>query len=858
MIGRKLGNYEIVDKLGEGGMGEVWRARDARLNRTVAIKVLPTEFAGDRGRRARFEQEARALAALNHPNIVAIYDLGQSDGEAYIVSELVEGEPLRKIIDRGPTPSRKLTEIGVQIAEAIAAAHALGIVHRDLKPENIMVAGSGSGSGTVRVKVLDFGLAKQSVPAASGETETLALSHPGMVLGTAGYMAPEQVRGEAADARSDIFSLGCVLFELATGRRAFEGKSAVEAMSAILREEPPEMTAGTSPVPPQLESIVRRCLEKDPRNRFQSAADLAFALRSIGNSSIAQAAALRAAQPGTGRWRLIVGIAAGVAFIAAAAIFVKLRFTPAVIPQFHRVTFREGRVTDARFAPDGQQIIYAASWDGGPVGVFLATPGNPEARDLGFANTRLLSVSSKGDLALLTGPFTPEGYGTLARNSIAGGQTRELLERVLQADWSPDGSELAVVRAVGTMNTVEYPVGKVLFKTEWPVFSLRVSPDGRQVAFTHYTHGSRIGIYLADRGGAQARILGDVSGQTSAIDAAPLYWTPDSREIWYRAFDTSDENTIYAMNMSGKTRVIARFPGPVRLFDVAGDGRILMATESRRIGIRGVGPGDTVERDWSCLEWSEAVALSDDGRLLLANVLGESGGPRGSVYMRPTDGTPPVRIGDGAAIAFSPDGKWISGYASRDAARRSFILTPTGPGEIRPQPSQGIIVGWLAGEGNYLLSTFSRAARGRLQYFAWNARTDQMRPVSPDAMRQDFVYVSPDRRSYATPGPDHVFTIYSVDTGEGRPIKGLTEHDNIINWTADSRRFYVSTHHDMNQMRPVFVLDPVTGNRTPWKTIQPTIPVDEILGIRITPDGRAYAYNYGSVRSELYIGEGVR
>src|SRR5579871_3419696 len=288
----RLGNYEILDKLGEGGMGEVWRARDSRLNRTVAIKILPPDVAGDASRSARFEQEAHALAALNHPNVVSIYDIGTEHGRAFIVSELVDGESLRAIVARGPLPARKATEIAGQIADGMAAAHALGIVHRDLKPENVMLTRSG------QVQILDFGLAKQA-PTATGEnTATMALSQPGTVLGTAGYMSPEQVRAETVDARSDIFSFGSVLFEMVSGQRAFQSTTSVETMHAILNGEPAKCEEELAKLPPAFATIIRRCLEKRPEQRFQSAADLAFALRSVAGTGITGAqAALAATQP---------------------------------------------------------------------------------------------------------------------------------------------------------------------------------------------------------------------------------------------------------------------------------------------------------------------------------------------------------------------------------------------------------------------------------------------------------------------------------------------------------------------------------------------------------------------------------
>ena len=238
-------------------MGEVWRARDRRLQRLVALKILPQEVASDPARRARFELEARALGALNHPNVMAIYDVGEDGGRAYIVSELVEGEPLRAVLDRGPLPVRKAVEIASQMADGLAAAHALGIVHRDLKPENVMVTRTG------QVKLLDFGLAKQNSPAAGDKSATIALgvSEPGMVMGTVGYMSPEQVRGQAADARSDIFSFGCVLYEMLNGKRAFAAATAVETMHAILNLDPPEFEYEHAKLPPALATIVRRCLE---------------------------------------------------------------------------------------------------------------------------------------------------------------------------------------------------------------------------------------------------------------------------------------------------------------------------------------------------------------------------------------------------------------------------------------------------------------------------------------------------------------------------------------------------------------------------------------------------------------------
>src|SRR5262252_3826063 len=283
MIGQALSHYLITTKLGAGGMGEVYRARDTRLNREVAIKVLPSSFANDSDRLLRFEQEARATSALNHPNILTIYDIGSNDGSPFIVAELLEGEELRQLLNNGPLAQRKAIDFAEQIASGLAAAHEKGITHRDLKPENLFVTTDG------RVKILDFGLAKlrpqQTEPAGSGVATLKAITDPGVVMGTAAYMSPEQVRGQEVDHRSDIFSFGAILYEILTGRRAFQRETMAETMTAILKEEPDEVTQLNNKVTPQLERIVQRCLEKKPERRFQSASDLGFASEAVSTPS---------------------------------------------------------------------------------------------------------------------------------------------------------------------------------------------------------------------------------------------------------------------------------------------------------------------------------------------------------------------------------------------------------------------------------------------------------------------------------------------------------------------------------------------------------------------------------------------
>ena len=483
--GTKLGPYDIQGLAGSGGMGEVYRARDSRLDRTVAIKILPEAVAGDQDRLRRFEQEARAIAALNHPNILSIHDTGAYDGARYIVTELLEGDTLRERLAGGPLPVRKAVDYALQICRGLAAAHDKGITHRDLKPENIYITRDG------RVKILDFGLAKQeTTAAASAATATHNApvdTSPGTVVGTAGYMSPEQVRGRPVDPRTDIFAFGAVMYEMVSGKRAFRGDTPADTMSAILKEEPPELTETNRNLPPGLERIVRLCLEKNPEERFQSSHDIAFALDALtGVSSSSATAAKVDFGPRIRARTVLAGIAAAAALALAA--FIALRPSRSAPPQFHAITFRLGWMGDARFTPDGD-IVYSAAWDGGPQAVYVARQGNPGDRALGIPDAAVLAVSSTGEMAIGTNMRSLGwGYaraGTLARVPLTGGAPRPVLDNVEYADFSPDGKQMAVIRYSPQTGRwrLEYPVGKVVYETSGWLSHPRISPDGSKVAF---------------------------------------------------------------------------------------------------------------------------------------------------------------------------------------------------------------------------------------------------------------------------------------------------------------------------------------------------------------------------------------
>ncbi|HEX4440625.1 MAG TPA: protein kinase, partial [Thermoanaerobaculia bacterium] len=528
--GSRLGPYEILGQIGAGGMGEVYRARDPRLGRDVAIKVLPASFSTDADRLRRFEQEAKAAGLLNHPNITIVYDIGtnSSDGAPYVVQELLEGETLRSELASGRFSPRKAIDYGIQIAHGLAAAHDKGIVHRDLKPENVFVTKDG------RLKILDFGLAKLTQnEAGSGPKTNLptatAGTEPGVVMGTLGYMSPEQIKGKPADARADIFAFGAILYEMLAGRRAFHADSAGETMAAILREEPPDLSVTNQSISPGLERIVRHCIEKNPERRFQSAHDLAFDLEALSGTSGLSTAAAASAGRSRGALRT-VGLAAAAVVLAAAAFWTGRRIGTArpASPAIHkRVTFQRGNVLFARFTADGQNIVYGAAWGDRPAEIFTARVGSPESRSLGIPNASLLSVSSTGELAILlkkTNLHGTIGSGTLARVPLGGGAPRQIADDVVGADWSPDGTELAAVRKLKDSNVLEYPIGKAIYRSPTDILYARVSPDGQRVAFIEPTGVPTVS--LVDRAGRKTELARDW------VFADSIAWHPSGRELW--------------------------------------------------------------------------------------------------------------------------------------------------------------------------------------------------------------------------------------------------------------------------------------------------------------------------------------
>jgi Tol biopolymer transport system component len=860
MIGARIGPYEILEKLGAGGMGEVYRARDARIGRDVAVKILPAAFASDPARLSRFEQEARAAGQLNHPNILAIFDAGTHDGSPYLVTELLEGETLRQRIAALPVPLRKTLEIAGQIANGLGAAHEKGIVHRDLKPENVFVTRDG------RVKILDFGLAKLTLPedSAPGVTSlptTPVHTEPGLVLGTASYMSPEQVRGQPADSRSDLFALGAILHEMLAGRHPFRRGTSVETMTAILREEPPELLDACPGLPPALERIVRHCLEKNPAERFQSARDLAFDLEAVSRpaESSGRSAAVRI--PRLRRGLLGTGALIGTVLVAAAAAYLAGRASrPAVQPGFERLTFRRGTVLNARFAPDGHTVVYGAAWDDRPFEIFTTRPGGPESQPLGIPDADLLSVSRRNELAILLGRRTEAGWmsrGTLARVSLTGGSARQIAEDVQDADWSPDGRELAIVRFGQDRYRLEHPIGKVLAETDGWFSHPRFSPDGRWIAFLdHPVRGDDLGgVAVMDAGGGGRRAL--VQGMGTVWGTA---WSPDGKEIWF-AGGEGGVRDLRAVTLDGTMRIVAALPGQKALLDVFRDGRVLHTVDDTRRELAGVLPGEGHPRNLSWLDWSFPQGLTPDGRLVVVEEQGAgAGGSRYAIYLRGTDGSPPARIGEGFARAVSPDGKWIA--AIRSAPERRIVLLPTGVGSPLVTAATGfeeIQAMQFRRDGKRLFFA-GREPGSQIRIYALDLPDGGPRPVTPEGISGLFFAVRGDGTEIAALDSGERLRIYSVEGGASRPVAGEAGEqpgEIPIRFSDDGRWLY--TGRRGGAPARIDRVDLATGKREPWREIRPVDPNGIVeIGPVFLSSGETYVYSVRRVLSTLYLADGLR
>jgi serine/threonine protein kinase/dipeptidyl aminopeptidase/acylaminoacyl peptidase len=834
--GSRLGPYEVLAPLGAGGMGEVWRARDTRLSREVAIKVLPAEVAADASRLKRFEKEARAASALNHPNIVTIYEIGSSDSVSYIAMERVEGKTLRELLFGGALPTRKLLPIAAQIADGLAKAHEAGIVHRDLKPENVMVTKDGL------VKILDFGLAKLTHPELdTGGTNlpTETGTSPGMILGTVGYMSPEQAAGQPLDFRSDQFSFGSILYEMATGKRAFQRATAVDTLSAILHEEPKPIVEVNPQAPTPLRWIVDRCLAKEPERRYAATRDLARDLEMLRDRS-SEGTALVGVSAKRSRRLTTVRLALGAVALAASGLFVGRmlwKAMPSSPPKFQRLTFRRGFIDTARFSPDGQTIVYSANWDGQPAHVFQTQIENPISRRLDIPDASLVSLSLGGELTVIMGKpvlLWWEIAGTLATVPMAGGAPRELAADVNWADSAPDGKRIAVVRR----GNLEFPMGKVIYPGggSFP----RVSPAGDRVAFQGDGR-----LHVVDASGKE------LFASRKFRPVLSLAWNSTGEEIWFaEVFDAS--GVVHAFSVSGKERIPLRIPASVAVSDISRDGRVLLSVGNQRLETWARPNGQPSERELTILVESDAMGISSDGTTLLIN-------DGDSFYLRNTDGSLPKKLGEGYGSALSADGKWV--VVARPGPPARLVLVPTGAGEEKALENGGIeryerdgIYWSLDGRR---LAFYGREKGHGDRIYIQDVIGGKPRPLTPEGLYTESCSISPDGRFLIVEQKDG-FWMYPVDGGEKRLVAGLLKTDFVWrNWSEDGR--FVYAWNPIELPFRVFRVDLITGRREPWKTIAPQDPAGMwAADVILTPDGKSYAYNCKRRLADLYLVDGLK
>lgn len=845
-------------------MGEVYKAKDTRLDRHVAIKVLPTAFAQDPDRLTRFEREAKAVAALSHANILSIFDFGTHDGRAYAAMELLDGETLRERLARGALTVRKATECAIQVARGLAAAHEKGFVHRDLKPDNIFLLHDG------QVKILDFGLARTmaatapSSGSATAEATMLspAITDPGTVMGTVGYMAPEQVRGQDVDGRSDLFALGAVLYEMLAGQRAFARDTPADTMTAILQEDPPEFSRAHVEILPALDRIVRHCLEKHAAERFQSARDVAFALEALSGSTTTSGATAIAPRPDERRGLHLAIVGALVVAAATAGGLAGRALAPRgpAPVRFTTMTFESQSIVNARFMPDGQAIVFSSALTGNAVRLFEIRPGMLEARPFGPPRTHLLSVSSRGELAVLTDvSFIGQRLfrGTLARMSIEG-SPRPWLEGVREADWSPDGSSLAIVHDLGTKDRLEYPVGTVLYETAGYVSDPRVSPDGTRVAFLDHQQrfDDRGWVKVVDTTGKVTTLAGEFWGEEG------LAWSRDGATVLFAANDrqASDEGRpgdiayqvrAVAIGRPGTSVSALTSPGDFTIHDIAPDGRWLATREDGHVGIGAHLAGDTTDRDLSWLNLCWAATLSRDGaRILFSD--GTSGGNYGVVW-RKTDRSPIVRLGEGDSLGWSPDETWA---LARIFTPPQLVLYPMGAGEpvrlTRGSIAQYQTAFWFP-DGKSLLVVGNEPGKPIRAY---------RQPVprgEPTPLLEEGVYpaaLTPDGQTILGVDREQQWRWYPLTGGAPRTVLGLTTEDSpdgIAGWSADGRAFFVRSGTDIPAR--IDRIDIATGRRTFLVEIGPTdrsglFAVDSAT---VSRDGAQYAYRYWRRLSTLFV-----
>ena len=836
--GSRLGPYEILAPIGAGGMGEVYRARDSRLDRIVAIKVSNDRFS------ERFAGEARAIAALNHPHICHLYDVGSN----YLVMEYIDGHVLK-----GPLPLDQTLKYGVQICDALDAAHKKGIVHRDLKPANVLVTKSG-------VKLLDFGLAKRQLSAgASASDVTITQDHA--IIGTLQYMSPEQLQGKPADLRSDIFALGCVLHEIATGKPAFTGSDAASLIAAIMTADPPSMSSLNPVTPPAVDRVVKKCLAKDPEARWQSARDLGDELNWIASPGSVTTSNPKAPERMFWRWA-----ASSLALLALAGggIWAWHARSPMPTPvRFEQLTLRDGLVTRALFQRDGSGFTYTAKWDGGAQHTYAGRLGEREHRELPLADyATVTAVSPTGELAIRIPPGDNPAASAqlLARVPSSGGPHREITENVVAADWTPDGSSLVVARRLDSFFRIEWPVGHKLYEgTDLQPYSVRVSRDGKRLGVEALRLGTsfngEVGVF--DQSGHYTALHKSPTG--SPMRPGPLCWSPSGSELWFGSLESRDSGVVYAANLKGQVRQLIGLPGYVKIEDVRSDGGVLVTLGSARSDIKVQDPTGRHDLPW--FGFSKFPELTRDGRTMI--FVEEASQRFGrAIYRRSLDGSPAVKLSDGFPIALSPSGRYL--IAWRPEADPAYIVVPSGAGEEKPMRVPGYEFGpgapmaWLPDEKN-IVARAHEPGHSSSRLVVYNTETGSVRAITSELHLDSIVKIPvvPDGSAVFAKADGNWFR-FPLGGGTGNPVKGLEPGEMILQSASDGRYVFVARVQPSGDFR-LWRLDPQSGNRTIVTDLPDVGPsLNAGFDPAVTADGSTIVYPSVTLRSSLYLLTGIR
>ncbi len=852
--GERFGPYDILAPLGAGGMGLVFRARDTRLGREVALKTLPPESLSDPTRRQRFEAEARAASALNHPNVVSVFDVGTENGTPFLVTELLSGETLREKLKSGPLPPRKVIELAVQVAHGLAAVHEKGLVHRDLKPENLFITREGS------LKILDFGVARTS-ESATPPSGTLPLTQSGAIMGTAGYMAPEQVRGQVADARSDLFALGAIIYECLSGQLAFPGETPVERGYKILNADPAELKVTA---PPSLLRVMHKCLEKSPEQRLQNAKDLAFALEAITASG-------EQAVPTTPRRKNLAYALAGAAIATTIALAVALNVPskkPAPPISAHRVSYRTGSISNARFSGDGRALVYSAAFEGEPTRIFAGRFDGPELRPVAPAGAVLIDISSRDEL--LMGQVKPEKSVmgiVLSRGALAGGAAREILRDVMWADFGPE-DQLLLLRWSEHQVHLESPPGHEILRTIDKISDARFSPDGKYIALQRHPviNDDRGTVEIID---LQGRLI---ARSKPAWTLGGVAWAPSGHEVFFAAGYETVARNLYAMTVGGDEREVYAAAGVIQLHDVDARGRVLLSTGTSRARLFGKSFGSEHERSLGWLDGSSPAGLAPDGKaLLFLEGHGTAASAEIQTWFRrfDTDDDTPVMLSSGWGRALSPDKQWA--LVSPTPPYNTLRLVPTGAGSSFDLPTpgfSGLPRAHFFADGTRVIFT-GLDANGSPGIYVQRLPLGTREP-QPDLQPQRVGELemelgpppSPDGRFIVAWSKDSQQFLVDLTTGEASRLAGFGKEDVPVQWTEDGKALWVARYANpyLKQEVQVFRYELATGKLELADALSPpdSAGIAEMRHLSLTPDGEHYVYTAHQMLDELYVLEGVR